>query len=105
MTAFKKKLALLHPLYWPVWLGIGMLWLIARLPQRLQLVLGKGIGRFIYLIPGKLKHITEVNITLCFPELSPEEQKKLARKNFESLGIGIIESAMAWWLPDEKIQS
>jgi KDO2-lipid IV(A) lauroyltransferase len=104
MTIFKKKLALLHPLYWPAWLGIGILWLLARLPQRLQLAFGKGIGRLIYLIPGKLKHITETNIKLCFPELSPNEQKALARKNFESLGIGVIESAMAWWLPNEKIQ-
>ncbi len=104
MTTFKKKLALFHPLYWPAWFGIGVLWLIARLPKRMQLGLGKGIGRLIYAMPGKLKHITAVNIKLCFPELSLEEQKKLARKNFESLGIGIIESAMAWWLPNEKIQ-
>lgn len=104
MTTLKKTLALLHPLYWPAWLGIGLLWLIARLPQRVQLALGKGIGRLIYAIPGKLKHITEVNIKLCFPEISAAEQKKLARKNFESLGIGMIEAAMAWWLPDEKLQ-
>lgn len=104
MTNIKKRLALAHPLYWPLWLGLGVLWIIAHLPQRLQLCLGKGIGRFAYLLPGKLKKITQTNIKLCFPELSAKEQKKLAKKNFESLGIGVIEAAMAWWLPNEKLQ-
>ncbi len=104
MANLKKKLALAHPLYWPAWFGIGLLWLITRLPERLQLALGKSFGKLLYWIPGKLKHITEINIRLCFPELSLLEQKKLVRKSFESLGIGIIEAAMAWWLPDEKLQ-
>ncbi len=104
MSKLKKQLALLHPLYWPVWLVIGFLWLITRLPQRLQLSLGKNIGRLMYLIPSKLKHITATNIKLCFPNLNKTEQKNLAKKNFESLGIGMIEAAMAWWLPDEKLQ-
>lgn len=100
----KKQLELLHPLYWPAWFGISILWLITRLPQRAQLSLGKSIGRLIYLMPGKLKHITETNLKLCFPELTETERKKLLRKSFESLGIGVIEAAMAWWLPDEKLQ-
>ena len=104
MSNFKKNLALLNPLYWPAWLAIGILWLITRLPTRWRLNLGKSIGRLVYKFPGKLKHITQVNIALCFPELSTEEQEALAKKNFESLGIGLIEAAMAWWLPNEKLK-
>ncbi|HSW70146.1 MAG TPA: LpxL/LpxP family Kdo(2)-lipid IV(A) lauroyl/palmitoleoyl acyltransferase [Gammaproteobacteria bacterium] len=100
----KKHFELINPIYWPAWFGIGILWLITRLPVRLRLGLGKGIGKLLYCFPSKLKHITEVNIKLCFPELSPEKQQKLARDNFASLGIGLIEAAMAWWLPDEKLK-
>jgi len=103
MATLKKYMALANPLYWPAWLGIGILWLIIQLPVRLRLKLGKGIGKLIYVFPSKLKHITTVNIKICFPELSPEKQQKLAKDNFESLGIGVIEAAMAWWLPDEKL--
>jgi KDO2-lipid IV(A) lauroyltransferase len=104
MNKLKKQLALFHPIYWLAWLGIGLLWFITRLPKRWQLNLGKSIGLLFYVLPNKLKHITTTNIKLCFPELSSNQQKKLARKNFESLGIGVIEAAMAWWLPDEKLQ-
>src|SRR5579872_3607753 len=104
MSSIKKSLALANPLYWPAWLGIGILWLITRLPVRLRLNLGKGIGKLIYIFPSKLKHITITNIKMCFPELSPEKQQKLAKDNFESLGGGLIEAAMAWWLPDEKLK-
>jgi len=104
MPNFKKRLALANPVYWPAWFGIGILWLITRLPVRWRLNLGKGIGRLIYAFPSKLKHITEVNIRMCFPELSVEKQQKLAKDNFESLGIGVIEAAMSWWLPDEKLK-
>ena len=104
MSSIKKSLALANPLYWPAWLGIGILWLITRLPVRLRLNLGKGIGKLIYIFPSKLKHITITNIKMCFPELSPEKQQKLAKDNFESLGVGLIEAAMAWWLPDEKLK-
>lgn len=104
MLNIKKILALINPLYWPAWFGIGVLWLITRLPMRLRLKLGKGIGKLIYSFPTKLKHITQVNIKMCFPELSCEQQQKLAKENFESLGIGVIEAAMAWWLPDEKLK-
>lgn len=104
MSNLKKQLALLNPVYWPAWFGIGILWFITRLPARWRLNLGKGIGKLIYAFPSKLKHITEVNIKMCFPELPAEKQKKLAKDNFESLGIGLIEAAMAWWLPDEKLK-
>lgn len=104
MSNIKKQLALANPLYWPAWFAIGLLWLITRLPKRLRLQLGKGIGKLIYLFPTQLKHITNVNIKLCFPTLSLEKQKKLAKENFESLGVGVIEAAMAWWLPDEKLK-
>ena len=101
---FNKQFELINPIYWPAWLGIGILWLIARLPERLRLYLGTGIGKLVYVCSRKLKHVTEVNINLCFPELSLLEQKKLVKKSFESLGIGLIEAAMAWWLPADKLQ-
>ena len=86
-------------------LGLGLLWVIAHLPARLRFYFGKSIGRLLHLFPGKLKHVTTINIQLCFPELSVKEQQQLAKKNFESLGIGLIEASMAWWLPDHKLQS
>ncbi len=79
MSNLKKQLALANPLYWPAWFGIGVLWLITRLPVRLRIRFGKAVGRLIYALPGKLKQITETNIKLCFPTLSEEKQKTCER--------------------------
>ena len=104
MTTLKKRFELASPVYWPAWLGIGLLWLITCLPYSWQLRFGKNLGQLLYYIPGKLKHTTETNIKLCFPDWSLSEQKKLAKKSFESIGVGVIEAAISWWTPDEELQ-
>lgn len=94
----------INPLYWPIWLIIGLLWLATRMPFKAQLYCGKYVGKLLYCFPGKIKFITTLNIQLCFPELSVAEQNKLIKNNFENLGRALFETAMAWWLPDDKLQ-
>ncbi len=102
-NTLKKHLALVSPLYWPAWLGLGILWLITRLPDQAQMSIGKSLGHFIWLCGGKLKTITRTNLSLCFPTWTTQERESLAKKNFQSLGIGLIEAARAWWLPNQKL--
>lgn len=99
------SLTLLNPIYWPAWFGLGLLWLITRLPYAIQFKIGSGIGRLLYLLPSKLKEVTLINIKLCFPELSAKEQTTLAKNNFMSLGLGLIEAGMAWWLSSEQLNN
>ncbi|MDZ7684223.1 MAG: lipid A biosynthesis acyltransferase [Gammaproteobacteria bacterium] len=87
-----------HPRYWPTWLGYGVLRIIVRLPHRLRVAVGAGLGRIAYVLAGSRRHIVEVNLALCFPEKSVEEREKLARETFRSGGISIIETAIAWLL-------
>ena len=101
----KKLLFFISPLYWPAWLGFGLLWLIIQLPHHWRMNIGRWLGKLLHLFPTSIKHTTDVNLAICFPELSEQERKKLAKKNFESLGIALIESAMAWWSPDHKLQN
>lgn len=67
--------------------------------------IGKRLGAFLFCLPTQLKKTTLTNIQLCFPELSHEDQQKLAKKNFASVGMAFIETAMAWWLPDDKLKN
>lgn len=103
MSTINKNLSLASPLYWPAWLGLGLLWLVTRLPHRWQIKFGQSLGTLLYYLPTKLTDITRTNIKLCFPELSEQERNKLVKKSFASLGVGVIEAAMAWWLPEEKL--
>jgi len=82
-----------HPRYWLTWLAIGALIIAAYLPWSVKLFLGKGLGYFALGVAGRRRHITEVNIKLCFPEKSAEQQKKLVKAIFLANGIGVFEIA------------
>ena len=77
---------------------------IAKLPMPFLLSLGKGIGNISYYIAKNRRHIIERNIELCFPQLSSAEQKKLVKANFQSLGMGIFETLVAWLKPEEQVK-
>ena len=85
------------PRFWPTWLLFGFLWLITRLPFGLQMRLGSLIGRLAYHAAKSRRHIAEVNIALCFPELDKDQQSDLVKDHFRSLGTGVVETALCWW--------
>ncbi|MEZ5672076.1 MAG: LpxL/LpxP family Kdo(2)-lipid IV(A) lauroyl/palmitoleoyl acyltransferase [Thiotrichaceae bacterium] len=94
---------LFAPRYWLWWLGMGILWVITRLPLPWQLSVGKFIGITGYYIATRRRHIATVNIQLCFPELSPIQQQNLVKQHFSSLGMGLLEMLNAWWSSDQRI--
>mgnify|MGYP001058438402 FL=1 len=95
----------LGPRYWPTWLGLGVLWLIAHLPYRLQLGLGAVIGALAYRFAKRRRAICEENIALCFPELDVTARQQLIRDTFRANGIGVIEAAIAWSCDPERFRT
>lgn len=89
--------AYLSPRWWPTWLLVGMMWSLARLPLPAQWMLGRCIGDLLWRALKRRRHITEVNIRLCFPELTASEQDELVRRAFQSNGIGLLELGLAWF--------
>lgn len=96
---FEKKL--LAPWYWPVWMLVGFLWLLARLPWAVQLRLGAGLGWLVYKTLGRRVEDTRVNIRLCFPEKSEAEREVMVRDVFRNAGLTLFETANAWFRPAE----
>ena len=91
------------PRHWPVWLGFGLLRLSCFLPYRLQLGLGKAIGRLAHRIGRERRAIARRNLELCFPELDDAARDRLVRAHFEALGASLIELALGRWASDEKL--
>ncbi len=87
----------LHPRYWLVWLGMGLLRLITLLPWKIQMLLGSSLGKFLFVVFKKRRKISCINLELVFPKLSPVERKNLNRKHFISLTKGFFEAANSWW--------
>ncbi|WP_293265547.1 LpxL/LpxP family Kdo(2)-lipid IV(A) lauroyl/palmitoleoyl acyltransferase [Neptunomonas sp.] len=101
MTAINKYF--LAPKYWFTWAGLGLLYLICLLPFHWQMKLGNKVGDLMCLLFKTRRHITEVNIALCFPDLSSAEKKQLVRDVFRNNAIGIFETSMSWWMNDKRL--
>jgi KDO2-lipid IV(A) lauroyltransferase len=84
------------PKYWPIWLGLGSMWLISQIPYRVQMGLGWSLGRLMSLFPRR-RFIACVNLELAFPEKSAQERNKLLKKHFVSVGRGMLETASCWF--------
>lgn len=95
---------LLHPRYWLTWLGLSFLYFIVLLPYPLILRIGKLFGRISMFLAKRRFSIANRNLELCFPEMSVTERQTMVKKNFESTGIAIFETGMAWFWPDWRVK-
>ena len=93
-----------HPRWWPTWLMLGCIWLIAQLPLGLQRALGVLLGGLAYRMARRRRRITRINIDLCFPELSSRQRRDLVRRSFLSNGIGLFEAATGWFRNPERLR-
>ncbi|AIR89882.1 lipid A biosynthesis lauroyl acyltransferase [Pseudomonas cremoricolorata] len=98
---FRK--AFLHPRFWALWLGLGVLWLVVQLPYRVLLSLGRVLGAIMYRLAGERRRVAERNLELCFAQLSIDERQRLLKENFASTGIAFFEMAMSWWWPRARL--
>lgn len=104
MTHLPKFTAsLLHPRYWALWFGVGMLWLVVQLPYPVIYRLGCSIGHLAQRLMRRRARIAQRNLELCFPHMSETERQKMVAKNFESVGMGLMETGMAWFWSDRRM--
>ncbi|MEG5265607.1 lipid A biosynthesis lauroyl acyltransferase [Pseudomonas sp. JDS28PS106] len=94
----------LHPRFWLLWLGLGLLWLIVQLPFRVLLMIGRGLGAVMYRVATDRKHIAARNLELCFPHLTQAQRTALLKENFASTGIAFFEMAMSWWWSRRRLE-
>ena len=94
----------LAPRFWPTWLLLAILGLIAQLPLRLNLSMGRGLGWLFYHLAKRRRQIAATNIRLCFPELDSQAQAKMLRNIISNVGISFFETAMSLWGPGWRLR-
>lgn len=105
MTRLPKfSFSFLHPRYWLLWLGIIVLRGIVLLPYPMLHSIGSRLGRLAMKMLPRRVNIARRNLELCFNKMSEQERENLLIKNFESVGVGVIETGMAWFWPDWRIR-
>lgn len=98
------RAAFLHPRFWPLWLGLGLLWLLTQLPYPVLVRLGRVLGGWMGRLAGSRRRIVRRNLELCFPAMPAEARERLLRENFASTGIAFFEMAMSWWWPAARLR-
>lgn len=101
-SAFDKSL--LHPRNWGTWFGLAILWSLVQLPYPLLHRIGTRAGKLSRRFLKRREQIARRNLELCFPDMSAEAREKLIEQNFMSLGMGLIETGMAWFWSDERVR-
>ena len=83
-------------------LAVGFLRLFALLPWRAVQAVGAALGWLSWKIPSRSREVVRINLSKCFPELSPAEFKQLEWQTHRDIGRTLTESACAWIWPAEK---
>lgn len=91
------------PRYWLLWLLLGLLYPVTRLPLNRQRRIGRRLGGILYVFGRSRRHIAGVNLRLCFPELSASRRHALLKRHFALYGVSIIECFASWWSEPELI--
>lgn len=90
------RAALRHPKHWPTHVGIGLLWLLGRLPFPLLWGLGMGLGRLGYFLAAGRRRVALRNLEICFPDLGAGARARLARRHFGWLGVAAMTQGVPW---------
>lgn len=91
----QAKKSLLSVRFLGHWLLLGLLWLVVHLPGRMAL--GRVLGRMLVRFAPYRARIIARNLELAMPELDARARADLVRDVAENIGIGIIETGMAWF--------
>ena len=89
--------------HWPSWILCGLLRLVVLLPYPVIVWLGRWLGGILRILVPYRRKIAEINLALCFPDLGPAESQALVKRNFQAIGISMLEMALCWWASDKKV--
>ena len=93
----------LHPASWAPRLGFAALRLVSLLPYRPLMAVGRLLGRVIRMFASRRENIARINLALCFPDLTDAQRHALLKAHFESVGMGLMDFAIAWWWSDARL--
>jgi Kdo2-lipid IVA lauroyltransferase/acyltransferase len=103
MASVHFSRALLAPRHWLTWVGVGVWFLVAQLPYRLQLAMARGLSPLLRKNKKRL-HQAQTNLRLCFPELSDAEREILLKETLFSTAMAVFETGIAWFWPKARLR-
>jgi len=81
------------------------LWVLARFPLPVMHTLGALLGRLWWLVPNRLRTVTEINLALCYPQRPAAWRRALARASLRETGKSLCELAALLNWPVERVDA
>ncbi len=78
---------------------------LGRLPMPLLGLLGRLLGRLVWLLAPTPRKVTLKNLEMCFPEMSPQDRVTLGRESINETCQTALEVVGVWCRPPEQILS
>ena len=85
-------------------LVLSLSWLLHWLPLPVLAWLARGLGNMLYLVGRARRRVALKNLSLCFPELSVQQQRRIARDHFRSFSQVVLEQGLLWWASNRRFQ-
>ncbi|MCY4044638.1 MAG: lysophospholipid acyltransferase family protein [Cellvibrionales bacterium] len=89
---------------YPVFFGLFLIKCLVQLPLPVWQRVGIELGKIIHKFAHKRRRITEINLTMAFPDMPESERNKMVRDVFINTTLGALESFYGWWASSEEIQ-
>lgn len=83
---------------------IALMRFLAWWPLPVLRGLGAVLGWVLYAIAHERRHIAEVNLTLCFPQWSPAQRRRILRQHFVCVMQSLLDRAWLWHAPARVLQ-
>ncbi|TDR23653.1 LpxL/LpxP family Kdo(2)-lipid IV(A) lauroyl/palmitoleoyl acyltransferase [Marinicella litoralis] len=74
------------------WIVFALLWLLAHLPFRLLLLIGRGLGWLFRVGLKSRRQVVRKNLTACFPDLDHAATEKLLKQNYRETGMMVSQT-------------
>ncbi len=84
--------------------GIAFMQVLAFLPLSWIRALGAGLGWLLYALVGSRRRVVQRNLSLCFPERSEAERRKLTQQTFICFAQAFLDRAWLWHAPKAWVQ-
>ena len=78
--------------------------LLALLPLGVVRLLGQGLGWLLYALVTERRHVVKVNLTLCFPQLSEQQIRRLTQQTFVFFAQAWLDRSWLWHAPQAWVQ-
>lgn len=82
---------------------ILLIQMLSWLPLGLLRRLGSALGLLGWLVGIDSRRLITENVSLCFPDMPPDEQHRLVRSRMKHLGMLALEFCYVWHRPVDKV--